>query len=204
MSNDKKDKPLVKDLFSKVGLKVQEIPTKPGVKTPDFEIYKDEELIAVCETKSVRFDNWLVDDIRNNPDVLTVGERKDPIFNRLSDDICTAAKQFESYGSDRKIPRILTFVNYDKNCGFNDLRSTVTGNFYAHDGTVHPLYKNVSEGRAKGAIEKIDLCLWIEAGNSAVWHWSLDGNEEERREPRKFWVTPSANLPQLNMLIGKI
>ncbi len=51
--------------FLKNGLKCKKIPHQE-TKTPDFEIYNNTKLIALCEVKMVRFDDW-VGGCRNDP-----------------------------------------------------------------------------------------------------------------------------------------
>ena len=56
MSNDKKDKEIVRNYFSQYGLVLEEIPTKQDIKTPDFELFKNKKRIAIGEIKAIPFD----------------------------------------------------------------------------------------------------------------------------------------------------
>ena len=47
-------------------------------------------------------------------------------------------------------------------CGFNDLLGILTGNFYANDGTAHPIYRQFSHGRIKDEKGKVHLFIWLD------------------------------------------
>ena len=64
------------------------------------------------------------------------GLRHDPTFNRLAGHVHEAAKQFHAVSADHEFPTVLVFSNSDTHCGFTDLLSVLTGNFYADGGTV--------------------------------------------------------------------
>jgi hypothetical protein len=195
MSDDKKDKEIVRNYFSQHGLRCEEIPTKQGIKTPDFELFNNKKRIAICEVKAILFDTWLVDQNVHNQ----VISRKDPIPNRLSSDIYEASKQLKSYDPDNEVSRILAFVNYDPHCDLTDLRDVITGNFYAEDGSIHSIYKKISEGRIKNPKDEIGLFLWIPAKDPRLLcSWSVDGsNSAERMKVRKFWNPSKSEHPEL-------
>lgn len=90
------------------------------------------------------------------------GLRKDPVFNRLTDDVHTAVKQFDAVNSKVSCPNVLALVNHDKNCGFLDLIGVLTGNFVAENNEQHPIYKQFSEGRIKDEKARIHLFLWLD------------------------------------------
>ena len=85
------------------------------------------------------------------------------MFNRLTKHIHTARKQFDAVNEEENLPNVLAFYNEDEHSGFTDLLAVTTGNFFAEDGTVHPIYKNFSEGRVRKDIEKIHLFIWLDA-----------------------------------------
>jgi hypothetical protein len=89
---------------------------------------------------------------------------------------------------ERKYPNVLVFTNSDRNCGFADLVSTLTGNFYAEGGGVDPIYKNVSEGRIRKEKLTIDLYVWFDEGHPEK-HW-------------KFFVESSPHYAALSTLLG--
>ena len=130
-------------------------------KTPDFRAFQGEELALYCEAKHVQRDDWLDKKLKNAKPLEPVGGlRPDPIFNRVSNHIHEAAQQFNAVNPDHQYPNVLVFVNSDRHCGLTDLRSVLTGNFFAKDGSVDPIYTEYSEGRIREEKLTIDLYLW--------------------------------------------
>ncbi len=132
-------------------------------KTPDYKVLQDERLVFFCEVKNSEKDRWL-DDLLDQADSGEVvgGLRSDPIFNRLTSHIHNARKQFDAVNPDQDKPNVLAFHNEDKRAGFLDLLAVTTGNFFADDGKVFPIYKNFSEGRIKADVERIHLFIWLD------------------------------------------
>jgi hypothetical protein len=61
-------------------------------------------------------------------------------------------------------------INHDAQCGFNDLLAVLTGNFYATDGTAHPIYRQYSQGRIKDEKNRIDLFIWLDDYNRSAFY----------------------------------
>jgi len=118
-------------------------------KTPDFRVLSGDTLAFFCEVKSIKKDT-------------VEGLRKDPVFNRLTDDIHTAVKQFDAVNPKVRIPNVLALVNHDRRCGFLDLIGVLTGNFIAENNQMYPIYKQFSEGRIKDEKARIHLFLWLD------------------------------------------
>ena len=153
--------------------------TRAG-KTPDFRVFQNGEFLAYCEVKSSPKDQWLDDKLDNAaPGELVGGARSDPIFNRLTNDIHEAMKQFDAVNEGQKHPNILALVNHDNACGFNDLLAILTGNFYAKDGMVHPIYGQFSDGRIKYEKEKVHLFIWLD--DHKPNRWLLNRTDEAHR-----------------------
>lgn len=132
-------------------------------KTPDFRVNKNDEFVFFCEVKTSKKDTWLEEQLQKvRAGCIAGGLRNDPIFNRLTDDIYKAAKQFDAVNPDQKFPNVLAIVNHDKNCGFLDLLSVLTGNFYVDDGSVHHIYAQYSESRVKEKKDRVHLYIWID------------------------------------------
>jgi hypothetical protein len=132
-------------------------------KTPDFRILRNDRLVFYCEVKSSQKDNWLDQQLVGAaPDELIGGARNDSIFNRLTTDIHEAVKQFDAVNKDQKIPNVLALVNHDNMCRFNDLLGILTGNFYANDGSVHPIYRQFSQGRIKDEKSRVHMYIWLD------------------------------------------
>ena len=94
------DEEVVLKLFADRGLKAvrfTQAEMRQGTKTPDFQVFRGDDLVFYCEVKSVERDRWLDDKLDSVVPGTTVGgSRDDPTFNRLTADIHTAAKQFLS------------------------------------------------------------------------------------------------------------
>lgn len=136
--------------------------TRAG-KTPDFRVSRNGEFLFYCEVKSSPEDRWLDEQLDSaSPGELVGGARNDPIFNRLTKDIYEAVKQFDAVNEDQRHPNVLVLVNHDDMCGFNDLLGILTGNFYANDGTAHPIYRQFSHGRIKDEKRKVHLLIWLD------------------------------------------
>jgi hypothetical protein len=134
--------------------------TRQG-KTPDFRVLKGTEFVLYCESKYVQHDEWLDKQLANaQPLEIVGGLRHDPIYNRLADRIHDAAKQFEAVNTGQ-FPNVLILTNSDAHCGFPDLLSVLTGNFYAEGGAVDPIFKQISEGRIREEKLTIDLYVWL-------------------------------------------
>jgi hypothetical protein len=158
-------------------------------KTPDFRVFKVEQVAFYCEAKHIQHDDWLDKKLQKaQPLEIVGGPRHDPIFNRIAEHIHKAAQQFDGVNHERKYPNVLVFTNSDRNCGFADLVSTLTGNFYAEGGGVDPIYKNVSEGRIRKEKLTIDLYVWFDEGHPEK-HW-------------KFFVESSPHYAALSTLLG--
>jgi hypothetical protein len=113
--------------------------------------------------KSSPEDRWLNEPLNNAASgELVGGARNDPIFNRLTTDIHEAVAQFDAVNNDQRHPNVLALVNHDDMCGFNDLLGILTGNFYADNGTAHPIYRQFSHGRIRDEKRKVHLFIWLD------------------------------------------
>lgn len=132
-------------------------------KTPDYKELHEGELKFFCEVTNSEKDKWL-DNLLDQaePGEIVGGIRNDPVFNRLTNHIHKARSQFDAVNPDEKSPNVLAFYNEDEHAGFLDLLAVTTGNFFADDGSVHPIYKNYSKGRVKTDIERIHLFILLD------------------------------------------
>lgn len=159
------DKQRISDFLKSKGLRAKEF--KKGAtrksKTPDYRVFKSEHLAFFCELKSISPDEWLDNQLRNAPPVTLVGGgRKDPVYNRISNKIHEAYKQFDAVNSGLEYPNVLAFVNHDEMCDARDLFSVITGDFLAEGGVRLPIYRKFSEGRIKEENLQIHLYIWID------------------------------------------
>lgn len=137
-------------------------------KTPDFRVRQAGKVLAYCEVKSPN-DPWLDDLLEDAPPLTLVGgARPDPTFNRLSRLLAKADAKFTAVNPAREELNILAYVNHDNVNSYKDLRETLTGYFYANDGTKHPTMMDIAEGRIAEAKRRIDASLWFEAKNGRM------------------------------------
>ncbi|MGD0200916.1 MAG: hypothetical protein ABSD27_09225 [Bryobacteraceae bacterium] len=147
-------------------------------RTPDFRVLAGGRLAFYCEVKTAQEDEWLERQLRNAPPLTLVGgARSDPTYNRVSNQIHSAAGQFESVNPGCEYPNVLAIVNNDFEAGMPDLVAVLTGNAYTENGSVLPWYRNFSEGRIREEKIRIHLYLWFDEGES---------------EPKKFWMQSHA------------
>ena len=141
-------------------------------KTPDFRVFKDEELVFFCEVKSPRDD--FLDDLLNEAELgeIVGGLRNDPTHNRISAHIYTASKQLLAVNPKHERSNVLVIVNYDEDSDFMDISQVITGNFIDDTGKSHPIYKKYSEGRTKKALEDVDVIVWFDEPNSKPKYFS--------------------------------
>ena len=149
---NKSDEQRVAEFLNKYGFVCKQYPSKQkrAGKTPDFQVYKDDSLLSFCEVKSVQYDTW------------EDGGRKDPTFNRLTNDIHTAVKQLDAVNPNQETLNVLAIVNHDFKCSFQDLLAVLTGNFYSTNNEVYSIYRQFSDGRIKSEKERIHLFIWLD------------------------------------------
>ena len=163
---------LVANELSKQGLACQRF-SKSEIKngkTPDFRVFKDNQFGFYCEVKEVKKDDW------------ALGLRNDPIFNRLTDDIHTAVKQFDAVNPDNKFPNVLAFVNNDHMCGSLDLLGVLTGGLLLEGGGMAEIYYKFSKGRIKNEKDRIHLYLWYDSfkANKVLFNQNNDSHLKKK------------------------
>ena len=151
-----------------------------------------ERLCFFCEVKGVVGDDWLGQELTDaGPDQIVGGSRPDPAFNRLSEDIHTAAKQFDAVNAARAHPNVLAFVNYDPTCGVQDVLAVLTGKFYTDGDRADPIYTRYSEGRVRLEKLRIDMYLWIEARDGHHFLYTTAHEEHFHRLAGLFGSDPN-------------
>src|SRR5258708_15012459 len=111
-------------------------------KTPDFRVLKDDHFIFFCEEKHVQYDDWLDKQLDEAPPLKLVGGlRPDPVYNRLTTHIHTAAEQFLAVNPEPKSPNLLVFTDSDHHCAMTDLVSALTGNSDSDIGSISPSFQ---------------------------------------------------------------
>jgi hypothetical protein len=145
---------------------------------------RDGAEIALSEVKSFQRDSWLEDQLKNaKPGELVGGLRNDPVFNRISNAIHTAFKQFASVNSEHRLLNFLFIVNHDTSAGYKDLIRTLTGFEDPLKGHFDRTCEKFSEGRIRFEKEKVDLYIWLDIEKSGrikgMFHYF--GNPETRQ-----------------------
>jgi hypothetical protein len=98
-------------------------------RTPDFHVISNDSLAFFCEVKTAQEDEWLDRQIEQAPPgTLGGGARPEPIYNRISNQIHSAAGQFDSVNPECEHPNVLAIVNSDRQAGKVDLIGVLTGN----------------------------------------------------------------------------
>jgi hypothetical protein len=132
-------------------------------KTPDFRLSRGGSQVAVCEVKSFQRDSWLEDQLKDAaPGTLVGGLRNDPVFNRITNAIHTAFRQFESVNSDGRLLNFLFMVNHDTSAKPEDLDRVLTGYEDPLHGRFDPTCLQFSAGRIREEKCKIDLYVWLD------------------------------------------
>ena len=137
------------------------------LKTPDFRLSRNGVDVALCEVKSFQKDAWLESQMKNAATGEVVGGlRNDPIFNRISNAIHTAMKQFQSVNSNHSLFNFLFVVNHDTSARYEDLLRVLTG----YEDPLHGVYDltcaQFSEGRIREEKKEIDLYIWTNSTKS--------------------------------------
>jgi len=181
--NENPDLELAEQLvFAPRGLRLERFTRKETLagKTPDYRVFRQDDLVAYSEIKSPR-DDWLDEQLDSSPPGAIVGgARSDPTFNRIARNVAKSAAQFDAVNADRSAMNLLVFVNHDVNSHFADMHETLTGMFYASSGDKFVTMTHISEGRIGEAKRRIDLFVWISARDRKVEGYMFNDQEEER------------------------
>ncbi len=150
-----RDEKLVADLLESKGLRAEEFSKeeKKRSKAPDFRVFDEHVLAFFCEVKSLFGSNWFG------------GARPDPTYNRVSQKIYEAVKQFNAVNPHLDYPNVLVFVNHYKGSYVKDLRFVCEGGVKTDSGRWLPIYRKFSEGRIRDKKRRIHLYIWIDVFN---------------------------------------
>ena len=129
------------------------------LKTPDFRLSREGVEVALCEVKSFQRDEWLEDQLKHAaPGEFVGGLRPDPVFNRISNAVHTAFKQFESVNPAHRLLNFLFLVNHDTSAKPEDLDRVLTG-FEIPCSGVRSTCAQFSEGQIREEKHKsISMC----------------------------------------------
>ncbi|WP_322904774.1 hypothetical protein [Paenibacillus campi] len=135
----------MKSFLESLGLEVRKIPEN-SLKTTDYEVYQNGELVFYCEEKTLEYDDF-------------EGLKHDSTYSSISTHVHKAVKQFKSTNPNRVIPNVLAFVNFDSSRDAHDLFITLTGYAKLDNGRYMKIH-NV--GRVFNDLNYIDLYLWFD------------------------------------------
>lgn len=165
-------------------------------KTPDFRLSRSGSEVALCEVKSFQKDTWLDEQMQYSADGEVVGGfRPDPIFNRITNAIHTAYKQFESVNPDRKLLNFLFLVNHDSSAKPADLDRVLTGMEDPLHGCFDPTCMEFSEGRIREEKKRIDLYLWMDSvkpGQLAIRRMHFGDSSTQQRVCELLKIDPKS------------
>ena len=152
-------------------------------KTPDYRVFRSDQFEFFCEVKEIKKDDW------------AQGLRNDPIFNRLTDDIHTAVKQFDAVNPDNSSPNVLAFVNNDRMCGSLDLIGVLTGGLLLEGGGMAEIYQKFSKGRIKNEKDRINLYLWYDSFKANKVLFNQNNDKHLKKLCRCFNIDPGSIKP---------
>jgi len=175
------------DFFATRGLRVQRFSNEDG-KTRPFRVFRNTAFVMFCEAKHLQRQDWL-DKRLDNAELgqLVGGIRADPIFNRLTEYVHEAVKQFNSLNPKHEHPNTLFLANSDRVSDVLDLIAVLDGMFRGESGVRQPIYTRYSEGRIREERFTVDLIIW----------WNAWMN----KEPQRVWY-PSIHHQRVCELLG--
>ena len=174
------------DFFAARGLRVQRFSNGNG-KTRPFRIFRNTAFVMFCEAKHLQCQDGL-DKRLDNAELgqLVGGIRADPIFNRLTDHVQEAVKQFNFVNPKHEHPNTLFLANSDRVSDVLDLIAVLDGMCRGERG-LRPIYTRYSEGRIREEKFTVDLIIW----------WNIWMN----KEPQRVWH-PSIHHQRVCELLG--
>jgi hypothetical protein len=162
-----RDEELAAQFLRDKGFEVESIDKDRFAKTPDFRLFKKGKFVGYCEIKTFERDIWLDKMLATaGPGELAGGVKNDPVPNRISNAIHTAAKQLMSVNQNHDALNILILVNRDKQSKYQDLVSVITGKWDPLAGIHDRTHEQFSEGRIQKDKYDIDLYIWLNVNKS--------------------------------------
>ncbi len=166
-------------------------------RTPDFRVMSNDRLAFFCEVKTAQEDEWLDPQIEQAPPgTLVGGGRPEPIYNRISNQIHSAAGQFDSVNPECEVPNVLAIVNSDHRAGKIDLIAVLTGNAYTESGPV-AMFRNYSEGRIREEKRRIHLYLWFDEGKADSFMFFSEAQADHHMALCRYFGIDSARIKRL-------
>ncbi|RQD73624.1 MAG: hypothetical protein D5R97_09100 [Candidatus Syntrophonatronum acetioxidans] len=155
---------IVKNYLEGKGLRVLKIPER-DIKTPDFEVFHEEELLFYLEEKTLEPKPFK-------------GKGIDPLYNSIAKHLYEATRQFKGINPDKNVFNVLSFTNKDPARSVNDLFITLTGFVVTPKGKMRwiPNMKRLEKD-----LFLIDLYLWFDQDHLTGYIWEeVDSHQEEK------------------------
>ncbi len=157
------DEHRVIDFLREYNLKAEEFTKieKRQSKTPDFRVFKTDELVFYCEVKSIDKDDF--DDLVSKHGFY-VRTGKDPTDDIISSKIHKAHKQFNEANKNCELPNVLVFVNHERTFAwaYGGLQRVVAEVVPLSDGTYLHVGNRAIDGRIKTEKFNVHLYIWID------------------------------------------
>jgi len=157
-----RDEASVAEYLRQLGLRAEPFckASKRASKTPDFKVFRDDDLAFFCEVKSAADDN-------------VQGSRNDPTYNRIEAKVYEAIQQFDAVNPSLDHPNVLFIVNHDRSSKIAALTEVLTG-YGEYEGEHGPelmrVYGRWSDGRIREGKERIGLCVWVDHASGVKQH----------------------------------
>lgn len=164
----------VKTFLERIGLQVNPI-KETTIKTPDFEVLQNGQLVCYCEEKTLEENETeylTAEELEEYCDGIQAGIEvnidKDSTYNSISTHIHKAIKQFNSVNPHREFPNVLAITNFNSSRDIHDLFITLTGKALLDDGSYMRIHR---VGRIRSEINNIDLFLWFDKADykGCIW-----------------------------------
>ncbi len=193
---------LVSDYLTERGLIVRRF-DKAAMRqgqTPDFQVLVDGRLAFYCEVKTAQEDEWLDRELdKVPPGTLAGGSRPDPTYNRISNYVDSAARQFDAVNAGCEYPNVLAIVNNDEHAGRIDLLAVLTGNVYTDSGPI-AMFRNFSEGRIREEKLRIHLYLWFDEGKPDPFMFFPEVHADHHVIVCRYFGVDVAGIKRLNSI----
>lgn len=146
---------IVKKYIENHGYIAQRIDTDKlpaGKKAPDFEVLKKSDAIFLCEVKTPGH-------ILNKE---TGMYHWDTTFNKLRNFIHTAYKQFDDYGKDHKLPRVVAFTSNHPQLNWTSMQQNILAEVKFGDQVLKDYKSKTFVIDTSQDIQSTDIYLWMQ------------------------------------------
>jgi hypothetical protein len=187
-----------KRFFKRIGLRAEKICESTEQKSPDFKVFKGDQLVFFSEVKSLEFSGRtrrLIDEtLRQKGPSRTISEGFYEIIvtdatnpanrSRIADGIHRAIKQFKSVNSRGNYPNVILFLDLGGQLGAVDMAQFLGIDSLFPVSMRVPISPNPPSGdsikRIAKEIYEIDLYIWAEGRFGSASNTFLFWNKQSR------------------------